>query len=49
MSLLSRYLFTISFNFSSIGYLLKKTIEKEDRLKELGYNLVSIWESEYSF
>ena len=33
----------------SFGYLLKKTIEKEDRLKELGYNLVSIWESEYIF
>lgn len=33
----------------SFGYLLKKTVEKESKLKELGYNLVSIWESEYSF
>lgn len=31
----------------TFGYLLQKTIEKEKRLKELGYNVVSIWESEY--
>ena len=31
----------------TFGYLLQKTIEKEKKLKELGYNIVSIWESEY--
>ena len=25
-----------------------KTIKKADRIKELGYNLVSIWECEYT-
>ncbi len=33
----------------SFGYLLSKTIEKENKLKKLGYNFISIWESEYNF
>lgn len=28
-------------------YLYEKTIEKENKLKELGYNFVSIWESDF--
>lgn len=31
----------------TFGYLLQKTLEKENKLKELGYNVVSIWESDY--
>jgi len=36
-------------NGKSFGYLLSKTIEKENKLRKLGYNFVSIWESEYNF
>ena len=31
----------------TFGELYKKTLEKENKLKELGYNIISIWESEY--
>jgi hypothetical protein len=31
----------------SFGDLYKKTIEKENKLKSLGYNFISIWESDY--
>ena len=30
------------------GFLYKKTIEKETYLKESGYNIISIWESEFN-
>jgi G:T-mismatch repair DNA endonuclease (very short patch repair protein) len=31
----------------TFGELYKKTLEKEDNLKKLGYNVISIWESDY--
>jgi len=31
----------------TFGELYLKTLEKENKLKELGYNIVSIWESDY--
>ena len=31
----------------SFGELYKKTLEKENNLKKLGYNVISIWESDY--
>jgi hypothetical protein len=32
----------------TFGYLLEKTLEKENKLKQLGYNVISIWESDYN-
>ena len=34
-------------NNTTFGELYKKTIEREEYLKSLGYKIVSIWESEY--
>jgi hypothetical protein len=34
-------------NFVKFGELYKKTIEREDKLKSLGYKIVSIWEDDY--
>ncbi len=34
-------------NNKTFGELYKNTIEREDFLKSLGYNVISIWESEY--
>jgi hypothetical protein len=39
--------FIISANKIKCGDLYKKTIEREKYLKSLGYNVASIWESEY--
>ena len=36
-----------SNNGKTFGELYLKTLEKENKLKELGYNVVSIWESDY--
>ena len=36
-----------SISGKTFGYLLEKTLEKENKLKELGYNVISIWESDY--
>ena len=33
-------------NYKSMGELYQKTIEKEEKIKELGYNLVVMWESD---
>jgi hypothetical protein len=32
---------------STFGYLYKKTLNKKKNLINKGYNIVSIWESEY--
>ncbi len=36
-----------SISGKTFGELYKKTIEKENNLKSLGYNVISIWESDY--
>lgn len=31
-----------------MGYLYKKTLEREQKIKDLGYNLVVMWESDWN-
>lgn len=35
------------YNRKTAGELLKKTLEREKTIKELGYNLVTMWESDF--
>jgi len=32
----------------TMGYLYKKTLEREQKIKELGYNLEVMWESDWN-
>jgi len=36
-----------AINKKTFGELYKQTIEREEILKKLGYNLITIWESDF--
>ena len=44
------YLETDKNNVSNktMGYLYKKTLEREQKIKDLGYNLITMWEYDWT-
>ena len=35
-------------NYKTFGELYQKTVERDNKIRELGYNLVTIWEQEWN-